>query len=196
MKNGIPVRRPALAQTGSVSPAAWPRAITGNGHIGTLRHAFEHSIDSFAISGWQPRLTTVPCRSIPEAGLWFAKTLADFEANDIAALRHCFCYKLLAMFSIYRSVPRNAGSPLARPSPSAADHGIDPRRARRAEVVWLVRRARLDATGRLTGNLGTGTGMKPCRLCAKAAQKPSSTYVSKWLILLSLKSPFWLPTKS
>jgi hypothetical protein len=47
--------------------------------------------------------------------LWFAKTLADFEINDIAALPHCSVITL-SHVSIYRPVLRNTGSPLARPS--------------------------------------------------------------------------------
>ena len=38
--------------------------------------------------------------------------------------------------------------------------------------------------------------MLRCRLCAKAAQKPHFYLGRKWLILLALKSPFWLPRKS
>jgi hypothetical protein len=34
-------------------------------------------------------VNTVKC---PIHGLWFAKTLADFEINDIAALPPLFCY--------------------------------------------------------------------------------------------------------
>jgi len=47
--------------------------------------------------------------------LWFAKTLADFEINDIAALRHCSVITPTYV-SIHRPVPRNTGSPLARAS--------------------------------------------------------------------------------
>ena len=41
--------------------------------------------------------------------LWFAKTLADFEIDDIAALPPLFCYNSSSHVSIYRPVPRNAG---------------------------------------------------------------------------------------
>jgi hypothetical protein len=34
-------------------------------------------------------MPTVHCQ---EVGLWFAKTLAEFEINDIAALPPLFCY--------------------------------------------------------------------------------------------------------
>jgi hypothetical protein len=47
--------------------------------------------------------------------LWFAKTLADFEINDIAALPPR-SVKTPSHASIYRPVPGNAGSLLARAS--------------------------------------------------------------------------------
>jgi tetratricopeptide (TPR) repeat protein len=51
----------------------------------------------------------------PGVALWFAKTLASFEINDVAASRHCSVITP-SHVSIYRPVPRNAGSPLARAS--------------------------------------------------------------------------------
>ena len=49
---------------------------------------------------WRPSYASganraVPCFDFPiliSTSLWFAKTLADFEINDIAALPPLFCY--------------------------------------------------------------------------------------------------------
>jgi hypothetical protein len=45
--------------------------------------------------------------------LWFAKGMADFEINDLAALPPMFRYNSSPCLN-YWPVPRNAGSPLAR----------------------------------------------------------------------------------
>src|ERR1700757_2580723 len=47
--------------------------------------------------------------------LWFAKTLADCEINDIASSRQCSVITP-SHVSIHLPVPRNAGSPPGRPS--------------------------------------------------------------------------------
>jgi hypothetical protein len=48
-------------------------------------------------------------------GVWFAKTLADCEINDITPFCHCFLMTP-SHVSIHRPGSQNAGSPLARPS--------------------------------------------------------------------------------
>jgi hypothetical protein len=66
-------------------------------------------------------------------GLWFAKTLADCEINHIAALPHCSVITP-SHVSIYGHVPRNAGSPVARPSEPLTRESGAPSTTRRPET--------------------------------------------------------------
>ena|ERR1700733_4698218 len=67
--------------------------------------------------------------------LWLAKTLADFEINNIAAaLPPGVLLQLLAMFRIHRPVPRNAGSFLARSSKSPTGESRTTSTTRRTEA--------------------------------------------------------------
>jgi len=88
------------------------------------------------------------------------------------------------MFRFIRSVPRNAVRLLRARLLLRLTTGLTLAAHGAQKCVGWFGGPGLTPPVRLTGNLGTGTGMKPCRLCAKAAQKPQFTYVLKWLILL------------
>ena len=83
--------------------------------------------------------------------VWFAKTLAEFEIIDLAAHPPLFCYNSYSHASIYRPVPRNAGSPLARASePLTRESGAasTTRRLETSASVAKTRPARQAPLGR------------------------------------------------
>jgi hypothetical protein len=88
--------------------------------------------------------------------LWFAKTLADFEINDIAALPPR-SVKTPSHVSIYRPVHRNTGSLLARASePLTRESGATSttRRPEASASAAETRPARKALLGRLSSILG------------------------------------------
>src|SRR5260370_449422 len=88
--------------------------------------------------------------------LWFAKTLADCEINDLAALRRSPVITA-SRVSIHRPVLRNAGSPLARPSQPVTRESGATSRTRRPETsaaAAKTRPARQALLGRHSSILG------------------------------------------